>query len=69
MNCLHCGSTDVHRSRRRGLVDKLRSWLGQRPYRCHTCMHRFFAPSKDLKELQEYSAFGSDGSAGQELYR
>ena len=43
MNCPVCANPNVRRSRRRGLIDKVKSWFGRRPYRCHTCMHRFFS--------------------------
>jgi transposase-like protein len=43
MNCPFCASANVRRSHRRGIAEKLRSWMGRQPYRCHTCMHRFFS--------------------------
>lgn len=40
--CPKCQSTGVHRSRRRGLVDRVRGLMGFLPYRCHVCGLRFF---------------------------
>ncbi len=41
--CPHCGSREVRASRRRGLVENLRSWFFQaRPYRCRDCRRRFW---------------------------
>ncbi len=41
MHCPSCGSSDIHRSRRRGFKDRMRSWLGLWPYTCHGCETRF----------------------------
>jgi transcriptional regulator NrdR family protein len=43
MNCPFCASANVRRSRRRGITERVSCWMGRRPYRCHTCMHRFFS--------------------------
>jgi DNA-directed RNA polymerase subunit RPC12/RpoP len=40
--CPRCSSTDVARSRRRG-IEHVVGWLGARPYRCYACGRRFFA--------------------------
>ena len=40
--CPRCGSTNVRRSRRRGLLERvLLRLLGLRPYRCEDCDERF----------------------------
>lgn len=43
MQCPHCGSSTVRRSRRRGLRDRVASWLNRWPYRCELCYSRFWA--------------------------
>ena len=45
--CPVCGSTHVHRSRRR-MVERWTGFLrpDQRMYRCHTCQHRFWDNKK-----------------------
>jgi transposase-like protein len=43
MQCPHCGSSTVRRSRRRGLRDRVASWLSRWPYRCESCYFRFWA--------------------------
>jgi transposase-like protein len=41
--CPWCGCTDVHRSRRRGLIDRgLNQLLRISPYRCEECDRRFY---------------------------
>jgi hypothetical protein len=42
--CPECGGTDVRRSRRRNLLERVWSWLGIWPYRCFQCTARFFQP-------------------------
>jgi hypothetical protein len=39
--CPSCQSPRVYRSHREGLLDRLHSWLGRYPHRCHACNHRF----------------------------
>lgn len=41
--CPVCGSNEVRRSHRRGLVDALLNLIGIKPYRCQRCDHRFRA--------------------------
>lgn len=42
--CRYCQSTEMHLSRRRGLVEKLVLPLFlRRPFRCHTCLMRQYA--------------------------
>ncbi len=42
--CPKCGSARVHRSHRRGFLERvLLPLLGQRPFRCADCEHRFLA--------------------------
>ena len=38
--CIKCGSSRVYRSRRRGPVDHVLSWLGAKICRCHDCRLR-----------------------------
>jgi hypothetical protein len=40
--CPSCGSSLVRRSRRRGVVDRLYTIIGMRPFRCEHCDLRFF---------------------------
>lgn len=40
--CPSCGSRNVSRSHRRGLVDKLLGAMYVRPYRCLECDRRFY---------------------------
>ena len=42
--CPECGGTEVRRSRRRNLLERVWSWLGIWPYRCFNCTARFFQP-------------------------
>ena len=39
--CPHCGSTLIHRSRRKNVLEKVISAAGVRPYRCDECDARF----------------------------
>lgn len=43
MNCPLCRSQQIHRSRRRGILESafLKTFF-VRPFRCLTCDHRFF---------------------------
>ena len=42
--CPKCGSSRVHRSHRRGFLERvLLPLLGRRPFRCADCEHRFLA--------------------------
>jgi len=43
MICPQCRSEDCFRSHRKGLRDFFFTILGSRPWRCHTCDHRFYA--------------------------
>lgn len=54
MNCPFCASASVRRSRRRGIKEKVSSWLGRWPYRCHVCMHRFFSSERYYPEAIPY---------------
>ncbi len=40
--CSKCGGVNVHRSRRRGLLEYFYSLALMRPYRCFDCNTRFF---------------------------
>ena len=49
MTCPQCTSSDIRRSSNPSWKDVLPSLLGQQPYRCRKCRHRFFArPSTQL---------------------
>lgn len=39
--CPKCGSSDIRRATRRGLLDALLRPFGYDPYRCKLCMKRF----------------------------
>lgn len=39
--CPTCGSDEVRRSRRRGLLEALLNLVGVKPYRCQRCDTRF----------------------------
>jgi predicted RNA-binding Zn-ribbon protein involved in translation (DUF1610 family) len=39
-HCPKCGSVRVHRSRRRGPVERLLTWFGANICRCHDCRAR-----------------------------
>jgi hypothetical protein len=41
--CPDCGSTLVHRSHRIGLSEEMLSMAYVYPFRCQSCMHRFFS--------------------------
>ncbi len=41
MTCTRCDSSDVNRSRRSGVCDRVQSWFGRYPYRCSGCGQRF----------------------------
>jgi len=43
LTCPDCGGAEVHRSRRGGLDWLLSLTTGKRPFRCHTCNHRFWS--------------------------
>jgi len=47
MFCPVCGSNNCVRSRRRSTMERVLSWIGVFPFRCHDCSHRFsrFYPS------------------------
>ena len=45
--CPECKSGRVFRSRRRTLVENIRSWWGVYPYRCHDCGARFWVHPGD----------------------
>ena len=50
--CPRCGSKHLRRSRRTGLIERLRGIFGLHPYRCHECLSRsFLKTSPDLFEL------------------
>jgi hypothetical protein len=42
MICPACGSTKVHRSHRKW-YERPMKLIGVRPFRCHSCQHRFFS--------------------------
>ena len=41
--CPVCKEDRAHRSHRGGLKDWVAGMFGRRPYRCHSCQHRFLA--------------------------
>ena len=43
MICPQCRSSDCFRSHREGVSDLLTTFVGLRPWRCHTCDRRFYA--------------------------
>ena len=43
MICPQCRSADCYRSHRDGVRDFLNTFTGLRPWRCHTCDHRFYS--------------------------
>lgn len=43
MICPQCRSADCYRSHRDGVPDLLATFIGFRPWRCHTCDRRFYA--------------------------
>ncbi len=44
--CPHCGSRDIQRSRRRGLLERLfLPVVLRRPFKCERCLHRFYGYS------------------------
>ena len=56
--CPECGSADVVRSRRHGLLESaLKLVVRLRPYRCRECFHRFFGyVNAELRPHQEKKA-------------
>lgn len=46
--CPICGSTDIHRSRRRGIAEQIACRLTPvRPFRCNACDARIYAYEQD----------------------
>jgi hypothetical protein len=43
MICPQCRSSDCFRSHRDGVFDLLATFIGHKPWRCHTCDKRFYA--------------------------
>jgi predicted Zn-ribbon and HTH transcriptional regulator len=41
MLCPRCKADHAHRSHRKGVVERLGSWIGYYPYRCRECGYRF----------------------------
>ena len=41
--CPSCGSTNVHRSRRRNLTEQLAALVFRRPFRCFECNNRYIS--------------------------
>ena len=64
--CPHCGSAQVSRSRRRGIVDTLLMVVLLRPYRCLKCDGRSYQFSVRAKSfsriLTPHSALSSSNS-------
>jgi DNA-directed RNA polymerase subunit RPC12/RpoP len=51
--CPRCGSSEVSKSRRRGIVEKyLGTVLQMRPYRCYECSLRFWKKRGAVPEHQ-----------------
>ena len=46
--CPKCQSARVYRSHRRTVKERLRSFSGYYPYRCHACDHRFVLRASHL---------------------
>jgi hypothetical protein len=61
--CPKCGSTDVHRSRRRTFKDHLRTLVFMRPFRCFQCKLRFYSWRFDKKIPGESGAKSPRGSS------
>jgi transposase-like protein len=66
MNCPFCASANVRRSRRRGIMERLTSWAGRRPYRCQICMHRFFSSEPYYPKAYAYATPLPKGQAESE---
>jgi hypothetical protein len=62
MLCPSCHSPDVHRSRRQGVLDALRSWSGYWPYRCFDCGRRAFYRGRRLSTAAFKAAKPAKGS-------
>jgi hypothetical protein len=45
-NCPECGSNQLRWSKRRGVHERVATWIIGRPVRCRQCFHRFF-PGRD----------------------
>jgi hypothetical protein len=43
MICPSCKENRAHRSHRRNFKDRIVALISMKPYRCHTCNHRFYA--------------------------
>jgi hypothetical protein len=50
MLCPKCKNDHAHRSHRAGLSERLAGIVGYRPYRCHSCSHRFLSFRSSLPE-------------------
>lgn len=43
LNCPHCHSEQIYRSRRRGVIERrILTMVFMRPFRCNQCAFRFF---------------------------
>jgi hypothetical protein len=52
--CPQCKSTVVHRTKRRGILERIILYpLGFRAYRCGYCDHRFCSKTKPIASLEE----------------
>lgn len=67
--CPHCGSKHLHRSRRRGLRERLvLPLVGVLPYRCEDCDRRFLSrsdPPDDVSHRHPPRQTSSDPPSGQ----
>lgn len=52
--CPKCKSRVVHRSKRRGILERIILYpLGFRAYRCEYCDHRFYSKTTPIASLEE----------------
>ncbi len=63
--CPNCHSLDVHRSRRRGFVERfLLALVFKRPFRCDSCKTRYYGYVHSKPIPPEYVASKSKPNAG-----
>jgi len=64
--CPICGSTNIHRSRRKGIAEQVACRVTPiRPFRCNDCDTRIYALQADMKK----SAWNGRGLAGLKFFR
>jgi hypothetical protein len=57
-HCLNCGSTRVHRSRRRSPIEYAIALVGWRVKRCHDCKTRFLQCGRSLVKATSLKDLG-----------